>query len=93
MKRETTPAGLENLRRLAVSETGFIFDPGTGMTYHVNVTGRFLLQQLQAGLSLDRIEHALQEAFEVDGEDLERDIVEFVHMLRENELTRNEVGS
>ncbi len=88
MSEETTPRDLQCLRGLAVSETGFIFDPGTGLTYQVNVTGRFVLQQLQAGLSIVQVEEALQEAFDVDGSDLKRDIVEFVHMLKENELLR-----
>lgn len=89
MSVETATKGWKSLRGLAVSETGFIFDPGTGMTFQVNPTGRFVLQKLREGLPTRRIEEALQGAFEVDGEDLKRDIAEFVLMLKESELLRD----
>jgi hypothetical protein len=38
------------LAELAVSETGFIFDPGTGATFNVNATGLVALVALREGV-------------------------------------------
>jgi len=35
---------------LAISEAGFIFDPGTGATFNVNGTGMVALAALRAGV-------------------------------------------
>jgi len=82
------PTGWASLKELAVSETGFIFNPRTGTTFQVNQTGKFILQQLQQGLSLKKTCEALREAFLVEQEDVERDLLDFVYLLRKQELLR-----
>jgi hypothetical protein len=80
--------GWESLKELAVSETGFVFDPGTGMTFQVNATGKHILRKLQEGSPVNEIEAEIQEAFRVQGDDLTRDILEFVSLLKKHELLR-----
>lgn len=43
----------DRLSQLAVSETGFIFDPQTGQSFSVNPTGLIVLDLLKRGSSLD----------------------------------------
>ena len=75
------------LRELAVSDTGFVFDPYSGFTFSVNPTGRFILEQLKAGLEVDAVVRRLEEGFETQpSDDPARDVNEFVLMLRENGL-------
>ncbi|MDP1915011.1 MAG: PqqD family protein [Myxococcales bacterium] len=75
------------LRELAVSDTGFVFDPYSGFTFSVNPTGRFILEQLKTGLGVDEVVTRLREGFETQpSDDPARDVNEFILMLRENGL-------
>ena len=71
------------VRRLAVSESGFVFDPVSGHSFTVNETGLEILRLLQRDSRVDSIRSALGEQFDVDPETLERDLVEFLGSLRE----------
>lgn len=72
-----------HLRDLALSETGFVFDPYTGATFTTNPTGRCVLEGLREGLSRADIAARLRERFAVQQDDLENDVVEFVSLLRQ----------
>jgi hypothetical protein len=76
----------EALNRLAVSPSGFVFDPMTGATYSVNDTGLVILEGLRKGDGLAEIRDALSEAFATDMADTRRDILEFVRLLCEQGL-------
>lgn len=71
------------LSDLAISESGFVFDPYTGASFTVNATGLRVLEALKAGVTgRDALVARLGEAFEVRGEDVTRDVDEFVGLLR-----------
>lgn len=76
--------GIEKLHDLAVSDSGFVFDPYTGATFSVNATGQLLLQGLKDGLARDDLVAQLRHAFDVHDDDLERDVDEFVAQLKNN---------
>ena len=80
---------LERLKDLAVSESGFLFDPYSGTTFNLNNTGKFVLQLLTDGKGIEEIEAGLRNKFEVGDEDLRSDIYEFVNLLKENHLLSN----
>jgi hypothetical protein len=42
----------QRLKDLALSESGFLFDPYTGLTFSLNPTGRFMLERLREGLDV-----------------------------------------
>jgi len=74
----------QRLRDLAVSESGFVFDPYGGQTYSLNAPGRAILEALRRGADAAAIEAALRESFEVDaGTDVARDVREYLLQLRE----------
>ena len=80
---------LSRLRDLAVSDSGFVFDPMTGYTFTVNPTGLFVLQALKKGEALDAIAKRLPEEFDLEGgEDVSRDVDEFLARLREHGIVR-----
>ncbi|MCA9625964.1 MAG: HPr-rel-A system PqqD family peptide chaperone [Myxococcales bacterium] len=80
---------LDTLRQLAVSDAGFVFDPMSGHTFSVNPTGKQVLAMLKDGHDLEAITGALAEQFELEGgEDLTRDVEDFVARLREYGLVR-----
>lgn len=72
------------LNRLAVSESGFVFDPASGHHFTVNETGLVLLRLLLKEPRLDEILETLRAEFDADPRDIERDVIEFVSALREN---------
>jgi hypothetical protein len=83
------PKPLERLKDLAISESGFLFDPYSGTTFTLNNTGKFILQLLMEGKGVEEIESALRDKFEVGEEDLRNDIYEFVNLLKENHFLPN----
>ena len=76
------PSG-ETLRRLAVSESGFVFDPVSGHNFTVNDTGLTILRRLQQKQDFARLLRELQQEFDASPSDIERDVIEFIGMLRE----------
>jgi hypothetical protein len=73
----------EALDQLAISASGFVFDPISGGTFTVNATGRALLEGLRDGLGLDGLTERLRARFEIDGADLRRDVLEYVRALQD----------
>jgi hypothetical protein len=72
----------EMLSRLALSESGFVFDPVTGNSYTVNASGLAILRLLQKTESWKLVIETLQDEFEVDDQIAERDVIEFAASLR-----------
>lgn len=77
---------LRHLRELAISDTGFVFDPYSGSTFTVNEAGLCILQAIKDGDDREGVLARLRERFDVGAEDLPRDLEEFVHLLRQNGL-------
>lgn len=74
---------LSNLQRLAISESGFVFDPVSGHNFTVNETGLTVLRLLQKGISLQPMLENLMNDYEVSIRDAERDVLEFASVLRD----------
>jgi len=75
---------LDVLNRLAISESGFVFDPASGHNFTLNETGLVLLRLLLKGQRLDQILGVLSDEFDAEPREIERDVIEFVSVLREN---------
>lgn len=73
---------MDRLKRLALNEEGFAFDPETGQSFVVNQTGLFILKKLREGLSEEEIIKSLTEEFEVDENTARRDFYDFLEQLR-----------
>ncbi len=73
---------LANLANLAISDTGFVFDPHTGATFTLNASGLTVLLALREGLVLDAIVARLRERFESTSPEARDDVLDFVQMLR-----------
>lgn len=72
------------MQRLAVNENGFVFDPVTGNSFTVNSTGLRLLRLLQQNKDLVEIAATVQSEYDADPREAERDILEFVALLRKH---------
>jgi len=79
----------ERLRELAISDSGFMFDPLTGHTYNVNSTALAALRALKEGASPEGVIAELQTAFETDADhDVARDVYDLLSRLREHGLVK-----
>ena len=72
------------LADLAVSDTGFVFDPFTGTTFTLNPTGLCLLQAFKEGLDRKAAVDRLVDQFDTKGANVPRELDEFVQLLRQN---------
>lgn len=76
-------SGSAHLKDLALSDTGFVFDPYTGATFTTNAAGLAILHALREGLGRPAIVARLRERFDVHG-DVETDLAEFFQLLRQH---------
>ena len=71
-----------SLLTLAISDSGFIFDPRTGHSFSANTTGLTVVKQLRQGLDVDSIVRSLQERHGASPR-IAQDVYEFVNVLNE----------
>ena len=69
-------------KKIAVSETGFIFDPTTGDSFSLNPTATEILNLLKEGKNEKEIKKEITENYDVDETTFERSFLDFIAMLR-----------
>jgi hypothetical protein len=67
---------------IAVSESGFLFDPNSGESFSVNASGKELLRLLSKGRSLIEIENTILSEYDIDQKTFNRYMDDFAHTLR-----------
>ena len=77
---------VEKLSSLAVSDSGFIFDPVTGHSFTSNYVGIDIIGFLKTGLSIDETVDELLEIYDIDENQLEVDVLDFVQNLKNYNL-------
>lgn len=75
---------------IAVSESGFLFDPSSGESFSVNATGKKILQLLSAGKAPEEVEATILSEFDVDQKTYQRYMDDFAHTLRRYNLLETE---
>lgn len=76
-------------KNIALSESGFIFDPTTGDSFSVNITGSKIFEFLKEGLSKEQIIEKLSEIFNMDKEQIQRDLDDFLNHLQQLKMINN----
>jgi len=71
---------------IAVSETGFVFDPTSGESYSINPVGQEILQQMKEGKSAEDIATVITGQYEIDDASFEKYYYDFIGMLRQFQL-------
>jgi PqqD family protein of HPr-rel-A system len=79
------------LRELAISDSGFVFDPRSGATFTLNATALAIVLALRDGLAAPAIEARLRERFEDAPAELVDDVAEFVRLLEHHGILPSEV--
>lgn len=75
------------LKNIALSNSGFVFNPNTGDSFSVNPIGLKILRELQSGLSEDEIKKALLNHYQTDKETIEKDLYDFFKMIEQYNIT------
>ncbi len=70
------------LQRLAINDSGFVFDPVSGRSFTVNQSGYSLLQLMMEESNVSDIVEKLDEEWDIDPVQAERDLMEFAAELR-----------
>jgi len=67
---------------LALSESGFMFDPETGDSYSLNTTGKDIINQIKQGIAVEEIRKNLLKKYDVDNDTFEMNFYDFIGMLK-----------
>ena len=70
------------LKRLALNDEGFVFDPATGDSYLLNPTAGVLVRGIQEGVEEADLWERLVDRFEIDREQASSDVDDFLIQLR-----------
>ena len=70
------------LKRLALSESGFVFDPSSGQSFTVNEAGLAVLRLAQQENDIEILVTKLSEQFDADAAEIKRDVQDFATRLK-----------
>ncbi len=73
---------MEKLKNLAISESGFIFDPEMGESYNTNKTGIFIFKLLKEGIETDKVIGEISKKYDVSKNTAEKDVLQFLETLK-----------
>lgn len=73
-------------KNIAISETGFVFDPTTGDSYSLNPVAAEIMQLLKENKSVKEVITEILEKYDVEESQLEKDILDFVMSLEQYHL-------
>ena len=73
-------------KNIAISETGFVFNPLTGDSFSTNQVGQEILRKLQGKIHSDDLVKHITQKFNVDKTTLEKDLTDFMLMLKSYQI-------
>ncbi len=73
-------------KNIAVSDTGFLFNPMTGDSFSVNPIGQEIIRAFQEGKGEEEILEEILDMYRVDRSTAEKDLLDFKKMLAHYKL-------
>ena len=73
-------------KNIAISETGFIFDPSTGDSFTLNPAGVEIIEMIKQGKPFADINSMFTAKYDVDPSSFERYYYDFVATLKQMQL-------
>jgi hypothetical protein len=77
-------------KKIAISETGFIFDPTSGDSFSMNPTATEILSMIKEGKTENQIKEYFLTNYDVDSTTFDRNYIDFTSMLRLYNLTEED---
>jgi len=69
------------LSNLAISDSGFVFNPSNGDSFTLNLIASFILNKLKENKTKEEVLESIIEKFEVEKSDAELDFDNFINQL------------
>ena len=79
------------LSNIAVSESGYLFNPTNGDSFSSNAVATDIIAMLKLDKSQEEIKKVLLAKYDVEKSTIERDLDEFLQELRDNHLMNGDV--
>lgn len=73
-------------KNIAISETGFVFNPLTGDSYSTNNIGQKILHLLQSDSSKEELIKHFLNNYQIEKETIEKDLTDFLFVLKSYNL-------
>ena len=73
-------------KNIAVSESGFVFNPTSGDSFSLNTVGTEILRLMKDGKSENDIKNTIRAWYDIDEETLDKDYYDFLKMLGQFKL-------
>ncbi len=73
-------------KNIAISDSGFLFNPSTGDSFSINPIGHEIVQMIQNEKSEIEIIDALTADYAIDKNTVEKDLYDFINMLKTHKL-------
>jgi Coenzyme PQQ synthesis protein D (PqqD) len=77
-------------RNIAISESGFLFDPTGGESYSLNEQGQEILNLLNEKKSNEEIASFMTENYDIGSDDFEKYYFDFLGMLKQYNLMEDD---
>ncbi len=77
-------------KNIAISESGFLFNPLTGEFFTLNPSGVEIFEMLREEHTFEHIMQTILSKYEIDGTTFERDYFEFAGLLKQFNLVEQE---
>ena len=76
----------DRLKALAISDSGFVFDPTTGHSFSTNSVGVEIINLLKQDKTLDDVRAEIQGSYKVSPDELDTDLHDFTENLKKLNL-------
>ena len=73
-------------KNLALSDSGFVFDPSTGDSFSTNPIGLEIIRMLKEGKTSNDIKANILKTYMTDDASFEKDFYDFINMLTKHNL-------
>lgn len=77
-------------KKVALSETGFVFDAGTGDSYSINPIGVEIIEYVKKNLTKEEIKKKLSDKYDVSAPELEKSLDDYFNALKTFNILDNE---
>jgi len=76
-------------RNIALSDSGFVFDPSSGDSFSTNPIGLEIIKMLKEGKATQEIKTSIVKKYMIDEVSFEKNLYDFVEMLGKLKLTED----
>jgi Coenzyme PQQ synthesis protein D (PqqD) len=77
-------------KNIALSDTGFVFNPSTGDSFSVNPIGLEILKMMKDNKKDEEIKSHIMNTYQTDADSVEKDFYDFTKMLEQIKLVEGD---